>query len=273
MRRIAGWRRRCFVARIPRLAKPPMGDEREVPFHLLAFCGQRDFPEQLASWRSLRSWIGRPRRTVMVSDGSLGEREIGLLRRFEPRLEVRSLEEFGGERVSNPMRRYAESIPMGRKLWVMRSMDTLAPCLYSDSDILFFRAASEMAEPDWWEGEGPSYLQDPYPSLDLRLLRGASENSQPVNAGFLAVRGPLEWKEAMGRFEKLEGAPEYFTEQTLTHLAIRSSGGLPLDPERYVLRIEDQWWARDAFSGPKVAMRHYVSHIRYKMWMKVPILS
>lgn len=273
MRRIAGWRRRCFVSRIPALTQAPGSTVPESPFNLLAFCGQKDFPEQVASWRSLRRWVGRPRRTVLVSDGSLGEREIGLLRKLEPRLEVVSLEEFGGERVTGPMRRYAAAIPMGRKLWVMRSMDSLAPCLYSDSDILYFRPAAEMAEASWWAGGSPSYLQDPYPSLDLRLLRGESENTQPVNAGFLAIRGPLDWTVPMDRFGKLDGDPVFFTEQTLTHLAVRASGGVPLDPERYVLRIEDQWWARDAFSGPAVAMRHYVSHIRYKMWMKVPILS
>jgi hypothetical protein len=271
MRRYAGWRRRRFIARIPELVGVPDASLPELPLTLLGFCGRRDFPEQLASWLSLRRYVGRPRRSVLVSDGTLGEDEFQTLRRFEPRLEVFSLEQFGGAIASPRMRCYAEAIPMGRKLLVMRAADSLAPCLYADSDILYFPGAAELGTRGFWEREVPGYLLDPYPSLDLRLIRGVEERESPVNAGFLAVPGRIDWAEAMERFEALEGEPVFFTEQTLTHLAIRASGGAALDPDRYVLRIEDQWLARDTFTGPEVALRHYVSHIRYKMWMKVPL--
>jgi len=271
MRRLADWRRRRFVARIPERVGAPDASLPELSLTLLAFCGRRDFPEQVASWLSFRRWVGRPRRSVLVSDGTLGEPEIQTLQRFEPRLEVSSLEQFGGAHASDRMRRYAEAIPMGRKLLVMRAVDSLAPCLYADSDILYFPKAAELGTSGFWNRSVPGYLFDPYPSLDLRLIQGEADRDSPVNAGFLAIPGPIDWSEPMRRFERLEGEPVFFTEQTLTHLAIRGSGGTALDPKRYILRIEDQWLARDRFTGPEVALRHYVSHIRYKMWMKVPL--
>jgi hypothetical protein len=206
-----------------------------------------------------------------VSDGTLGDFETRMLRLFEPRLEILSLEQFGGGLANDRMRRYAEAIPMGRKLLVMRAADSLAPCIYADSDILYFPKAAELGSRGFWERSAPGYLLDPYPSLDLRLIHGEADRESPVNAGFLAIPGPIDWSEPMRRFGTLEGEPVFFTEQTLTHLAIRGSGGKALDPERYVLRIEDQWLARDTFTGPEVALRHYVSHIRFKMWMKVPL--
>jgi hypothetical protein len=267
--RIARWRRARFVARLADYAQPLAGGAGEVPATLLGFCGQRDLPEQVASWRSFQRWVGRPRRVVLVSDGSLGDRECALLRALEPRVEIQSLEEFGGATATAAMRNYAASQPMGRKLWVMRALDSLAPVIYADSDILYFPASVELAEPSFWEGDRPAYLLDPYPSLDLRLLPEVGERSEPVNGGFVVVRQALQWSESMRRLEELQGEPSFFSEQTLLHLTIRLSGGNPLDPARYVLRNEDQWSATDWFAGPEVALRHYISSLRHKMWLRV----
>ncbi len=245
-----------------------LGSKVEIPATLLGFCGRRDLPEQVASWRSFQRWVGRPRRVVLVSDGTLAEPEVSLLRRLEPKVEIKNLAEFGGATASEAMERYAASQPMGRKLMVMRAMHSLAPVIYADSDILYFPPASEIGAPAFWKAEHPSYLLDPYPSLDQRLAASEAERILPVNGGFVVVRKPLNWDEPMRRFEALSGEPAFFSEQTLVHLAIKFSGGEPLDPERYVLRNEDQWAATDWFAGPGVVLRHYISSLRHKMWLR-----
>jgi hypothetical protein len=269
MVRLARWRRTRFAANLANWATPVDRPMSEVPATLLAFCGRRDLPEQVASWRSFQRWVGRPRRAVLVSDGTLEEGDFKLLRALEPRLEIKSLEEFGGATTTEAMRSYATQQPMGRKLWVMRAMDSLAPVIYADSDILYFPAAAELSGPRFWEPTTPSYLLDPYPSLDLRMILGESERLEPVNGGFVVVRQALEWAEPMHRLESLTGEAAFFSEQTLLHLAIRRSGGCPLNPTRYALRNEDQWAATDWFAGPEVALRHYISSLRHKMWLRV----
>lgn len=268
MVRVARWRRSRYQANLELHATPALGPGVEIPATLLGFCGRRDLPEQVASWRSFQRWVGRPRRVVLVSDGTLSEPDFSLLRRLEPRVEIKSLAEFGGATASEAMQRYAASQPMGRKLWVMRAMDSLAPVIYADSDILYFPPAAEIAAPRFWEAAEPSYLLDPYPSLDHRLAAAEAERILPVNGGFVVVRQPLDWGEPMRRFEALAGEPAFFSEQTLLHLAIRLGGGKPLDPARYVLRNEDQWAATDWYSGPEVALRHYISSLRHKMWLR-----
>jgi len=268
MVRVARWRRARYQAKLKLHATPAPGPETEIPATLLGFCGQRDLPEQVASWRSFQRWIGRPRRVVLVSDGTLAESDFSLLRRLEPKVEFKTLAEFGGATASAAMQRYAASQPMGRKLLVMRAMDSLAPVIYADSDILYFPPASEVADSGFWEAEHPSYLLDPYPSLDHRLATAETERVLPVNGGFVVVRKPLDWSEPMLRFAALAGEPAFFSEQTLLHLAVRFAGGKPLDATRYVLRNEDQWAATDWFAGPDVALRHYISSLRHKMWLR-----
>ena len=269
--RWARLRRRQYAARLPAIAALPLPNPNTptLPATLVAFCGTRDLPEQIASWRSFRIHVGRPTRTVLVSDGSLGPDHTTLLRTLEPRLEIRSLEEFAGDLATPRMRSYAESMPMGRKLFVMRGLDRLAPCLYADSDILFFPAARELAGPAIWSSPEPRYLLDPYPSLDPRLIRHPADAEAPVNGGFVILKQPACWTEPLALFDTLPGDPAFFTEQTLNHLAIRRAAGTPLDPTRYILRNEDQWTATDHFAGPGVALRHYISSFRHKMWLRI----
>jgi hypothetical protein len=273
MVRVARWRRARYASCLDRMARPVAGPGHEVPATLVSFCGRRDFPELVASWRSFQRWIGRPARACLVSDGTLDERERDWIRRLEPRVEIVTLEQFGGRHASARMRAYAKANPMGNKLFVMRALGEVAPCIYSDSDILFFPASREIGGREFWEGDTPSYLLDPYPSLDVRLIKTAAEREQPVNGGFVVLRSAIDWTAVMARFEAMTEEPAFFSEQTLAHLAIRSQGGRPLDPGKYVLRNEDQWAATDWFSGPGVALRHYISSLRHKMWIKMRVFA
>lgn len=243
----------------------PVTAAGDFPATLIGFCGRADLPEQVASWRSFQRRVGRPRRVTLVSDGTLEADDVAILRSVEASVEVRTLEEFGGPWATPAMRAYATAVPMGRKLFVMRALGEMAPCLYADSDILFFRGAAGLREAELWRGGAPRYLFDPYTSLDRRLLRGPEEGEEAVNGGLVLVPGPLDWSDALHRLDLLSD-PAFFTEQTLAHLVIRRAGGRPLDRRRYVLRNEDQWAARDWFVGPDTALRHYISSIRYKFW-------
>jgi len=267
--RWARWKRARYAARLAWHVRQPLPERPELPATLVAFCGQRDLPEQVASWRSLFRHAGRPRRVVLVSDGSLGEEAAMLLRTLEPRAEIQDLEEFGGPVATSRMRSYAATSPMGRKLFVMRGLERVTPCLYADSDILFFAGAAELAGKSLWASPRPRYLRDPYPSLDLRLIQHPDEQAEPVNGGFLLLPQPIIWQAVLDRFEAMPGEPSFFTEQTLCHLAMRAAGAMPLDARRHVLRNDDQWRARDQFAGPDIVLRHYISSLRHKMWLQV----
>lgn len=267
--RWARLRRAHYAARLDQIASLGLPDGPEVPATMVAFCGASDLPEQVASWRSYRIHVGRPRRTVMVSDGSLGAAEERILRRLEPRLELATLDGIAGDIATPMMRAYASAMPMGRKLLVMRWLERLAPCIYADSDILFYPEAAQLRDPAFWTASEPRYLFDPYPSLDPRLLQNPDESADAVNGGFIVLKGPVAWADVLKRFDDHSGPFGFFTEQTLNHLAIRQAGGVPLDRYRFVLRNEDQWAATDWFAGPQVILRHYISSLRHKMWLRV----
>src|SRR5207247_2357999 len=73
---------------------------------------------------------------------------------------------------------------------------------------------------------------------DERLLRDPAETVDPVNTGVLFFFQKLDWSLAMERFEQLHGLPNFFTNQTLTHLTMHANGARALDPVKFVLQLD-----------------------------------
>jgi hypothetical protein len=172
------------------------------------------------------------------------------------------------ECVSDDVRRavgpYAEVDPLGKKLAVVMSLQSQMRTVYFDSDVLFFPPASSLAAEFAAE---PRYMADCHRSLDDRLLLDAAEAEPTVNGGFLMWSKPPDWAAALARYATVRDSPSHFTEQTVVHLAIRASGGIPLNPTEYVLIVDDQFQYRDVVDlMPGVALRHYVGPVRHKLW-------
>jgi hypothetical protein len=112
------------------------------------------------------------------------------------------------------------------------SLRGIAPRSKSISTVLFFRGAGlpgTFALPD----DAPAhYLADCQLSADERLFRDEAEKQQPVNTGVLFLQRELDWSLAITRFLELDAPPNFFTNQTMTHLAMHANGAKPLDPRR-----------------------------------------
>lgn len=138
------------------------------------------------------------------------------------------------------------------------------PALYVDSDVLFFPGAREISS--LLSTAAPAlYLADCQLSADERLFRMPREKNAPVNTGVLFLLRKMEWSLSFARFLD-GGAPTFFTNQTMTHLAMHANGAQPLDPAKFVLQLDDQFQHRDRYAGPELVLRHYVNPVRHKMW-------
>ncbi len=267
--RWALWKRKTYARRLSQVAKEPQKVAPETDATLYAFSGTRDLPEQVACLKSFLRHAANPRKIVVVGDGTHTEADRAILRALHPSLETLPWDAFLTKDLPEGLLTYAKAQPLGKKIAVLMSVPLTGPWVFSDSDILYFPAAADLRERLQPSKGGVEFLEDCYPSLDGRLVRGGEEKLPPVNSGFVIVHRPLDWSEAMERFAGMTGEPGYFTEQTLFHLAVRRSGGRALPKERYIIQSDDQWMAKDRHTGPGVALRHYFSSLRYKMWLKV----
>jgi hypothetical protein len=103
-------------------------------------------------------------------------------------------------------------------------------------------------------------------SGDERLVQNPTETKDPVNMGFLFLFQKLDWSSGLARLQQLQGIPSFFTTQTVVHFCMHANRALPFAPQKFVLKVDDEFIYRDTHAGSSIAMRHYVNPIRHKFW-------
>jgi hypothetical protein len=261
--------RRVYRALLPAIVRRPLRPRGQIPARVYSYSGEDALPEQVASIRSFLKNAGRPPSFNVVSDGTYSEQSIEMLKRIDPVVSV-SFMTAPPPDLSPDLRSYLTTHPTGKQLALIMSLSMdEGPVLYVDSDVLFFPRAHELASLSETRGVPALYLADCQFSGDERLLRAASEMENPVNTGVLLLFQPLDWSLSLERFAQLKGGPSFFSNQTMTHLAMHANGAEPFDRQKYLLRLDDQFVYPDRYASRDLALRHYVNPVRHKFWTRV----
>jgi len=258
--------RTIYRALLPSIARRRIPGGAEVPLDVFAYCGERSLPEQVASIRSFLRYVGRPKQFTIVSDGTLSHHDIEILESIDPMISVSQYSQWLPKDLPERIYSYLTADPMGKQLALLMSLPVEGPTLYVDSDVLFFPGAKDFISLEETDGAPAFYLADCQLSADERLFRSDGERSQPVNAGVLLFLRKLDWSFAVRRFMEMEGVPNFFTGQSMTHLTMHANEALPLDPRKCLLRLDDQFVYPDHYASPGLALRHYVNPVRHKFW-------
>lgn len=258
--------RQVYSWLLPVLTRRALHPARSIDLDVFAYSNERSLPEQVASIRSFLRHAGRPRRFVVVSDGSHSARSIRLLQAIDPSVVVQPVVVNSSGAGDRRFISYLENHPTGKQLGLIMSLPQDRPALYTDSDVLFFDGARDILERLQDNSVAAYYLADCQFAGDDRLLRGTGEERDPVNTGVLLLFRPLDWSVSIARFADLHGEPTFFTNQTMTHLTMHRNSSRPFDPARYILQLDDQFVWRDSYAGAGVALRHYVNPVRHKFW-------
>jgi hypothetical protein len=258
--------RQFYRAFLPLITHRRIAGPRSIALNVFSYSGEQALPEQIASIRSFLRNVGRPKQFTVVSDGSYSERSVRLLRSIDPCVEVQRSSPPPRSEWPDKFRRYLETHETGKQLALIMSLPADGPALYVDSDVLFFAGAIDLAARIAGNGAPAYYLADCQFAGDERLLVDAGEQRDPVNTGVLLLFRRLDWSPAIDRFQKMAGEPSFFTNQTLAHLVMHANAAGPLEPSKYVLRLDDQFVYADRYASPTLALRHYVNPVRHKFW-------
>ena|SRR5664279_73996 len=258
--------RTIYRALLPSIACRSISKGPEVPFSVFAYSGESALPEQVASIRSFLKYVGRPKRFTVVSDGTLSARSGDILKSLDPAISVSGSGQWLPGDLPARIYPYLTTHPTGKQLALIMSLPVDGPTLYVDSDILFFPGAVDLVPLAENNAAPAFYLADCRLSADERLFRSPAERTHPVNTGVLLLFEKLDWTLAVRRFLELSGLPDFFTNQTMTHLTMHASGASPLDEKKYVLQLDDQFVYPDRYACRDLVLRHYVNPVRHKFW-------
>jgi hypothetical protein len=237
-----------------------------VPLHVFSYSSERMLPEQVASIRSFLANVGRPKSFTVVSDGSHTPRSVALLERIDRCLRVDQSARAVPPGVPDHVASYLQNHPTGKQLALIMSLPSNGPALYVDADVLFFRGATDLLLLSKQSSTPAFYLGDYQFAGDDRLLRSSAEREDPANTGFALVFRKLDWSLALQRLAELNAPPTFFTNQTAFHLCVHANSAERFDPNKYVLKVDDQFIHRDLYAGESIAIRHYVNPVRHKFW-------
>jgi len=261
--------RSLYRSALAQIVQRPISQTQAVPATVYALSCERDLPEQVASIRSFLRYVGIPDQFIVISDGSYTPQSCQWLCQIHPCVTVVPITELIRSDLPPAVYTYAAQQAMGKKLAALLSIPINGPTLYTDSDILFFPGATDLAGAILSTDQDCRYLPDCTNKFDQRVIYNPSENLNPINAGFILFKHKLDWDFALERLTTLNKLNNYFTEQTLVHLTLHHNQAIPLDPQLYVLSIEDQFIYPDRFANQKIAIRHYVNNVRHKFWFSI----
>ncbi|MEY2542789.1 MAG: hypothetical protein QOE81_250 [Verrucomicrobiota bacterium] len=258
--------RSLYRAALPVIVRRTIPVPRELSFNVFAYSGENALPEQVASIRSFLTYAGRPKQFVVVSDGSYTSTSIELLEKIDNAVRVQTTPPPLPPGLPKTLQAYLTTHPTGKQLAVLMSLPANGPTLYTDSDVLFFPRARELADLSNTQSISALYLADYQFSGDERLIRDPSEKQNPANTGFVFLFRKLDWSRGLERLQMLNAEPDFFTNQTAMHFCMHANGAVAFDPDKFVLQVDDQFIYRDRYAGQSLAIRHYVNPIRHKFW-------
>lgn len=251
---------------LPAVARSRIATDTEVPINVVSYCGEKSLPEQIASIRSFLKHIGRPRQFTVVSDGTLSNGSCDILKSLASVIAISDSGEWVPRNLPAEIYPYLTNHPTGKQLALIMSLPLDDPTLYIDSDILFFAGAKNLHRLLENHVAPAYYLADCRLSADERLFRSDVEKAGPVNTGALLLFERLDWALAIDRFIEIKGSPDFFTNQTMTHLTMHANAALPFDHRMYVLQLDDQFEYLDRYASRDLVLRHYVTPVRHKFW-------
>jgi hypothetical protein len=258
--------RALYRALLPAIISRQISGVGSLQFDAFTYSGERNLPELVASIRSFLRYVGRPRRLTIVSDGTLSDRSASLLKDIDSAIAISRCSEWIPKDLPSRIYPYLTTHPTGKQLGLIMSLPVDGPAFYFDSDVLFFPGARELCELPQNKNAPARYLADCQLAADQRLFRSETEKANPVNTGVLFLFERPDWSLALRRLLDLNGLPEFFTNQTMTHLTMHANGGAPFDPVRYVLQLDDQFEYPDRYRARDLVLRHYVNPVRHKFW-------
>ena len=261
--------RRFYQAALSVIARKKIEISRDVPLEVYAYSGEKTLPEQVASIRSFLAHAGRPKKFTVVSDGSYTADSAALLESIDQCVQVQQTSPPLPAGLPEDVQSFLTNHFTGRQLILIMSLPVNGPALYTDSDVLFFKGAREIADLAQTRSVPAFYQADCVFAGDEKLLRDETEKQNPANMGFLLLFKRLDWSRGLERLHEFPSVPNFFTTQTITQLSLHANGAQPFDPQKFVLQLDDEFGYADHYANGALAVRHYVNPIRHKFWAAI----
>ena len=237
---------------------------RQSDFEVMSLSGADAFEEQVLSIYSFLYYGGMPTRWTLYSDKTYTDEQKDFFTNEFKFLRVLDWDVYEFHKTDKYVGAYLDVCPMAKKLNILLGHSYTGPTLYLDSDIMIYKNIayyfnSPLLKSGLW------YAADTIGDINL-YFRQDRESLYALNAGFLLFNKEFDRTNVFKYMEGLQGKYDWFSEQSSIEYAFRMQGAQMLDPRQFIIDSDDQFDFGIKFRPDEIAMRHYTSPVRHKMF-------
>lgn len=262
--KVADSNKTSFLKELKKIYKANKKTEK-VPMEVISFSGTKAYADQCYSILSFLKNVGEPIHWTIYSDGTYTQEEIELLQSLSWISVIPYNKNI--DQAPEVLIRFADKYVWGKRLIAYVTHPIKTTTIFTDSDILFYpefkRVIPSIQKGNW-------FIDDTGPHFDSYYMNNGYAVAAPfLNAGFLIFNDTPNWNVLLNYInDRLkDGNVEHYTDQTAFHKMVVETGlGTPLSNNLFILSCSDHFTHRVHFNVDKIALRHFVSPVRHKMW-------
>lgn len=240
--------------------------EDTLDFEIISFSGSANFEDQILSIVSLLFYVGKPIKWTIYSDKSYGLEEIQIFKELFDFVEVKEWDLYDYHIKIPEINKYFTHCVLAKKLNIILGHKNDKQTIYLDSDIVFYKNSSFYLKNSLLQA-GLWYAPDALGNVG-NYFSIKRDSIYPLNSGFLIINNNFIHEDIYIYLKGLENKYNYFTEQSSFEYAYRKQQANMLDPRQFVIDTADQFDFSMKYQPDEIAMRHYTSPVRHKMWQK-----
>jgi len=236
----------------------------KVNFDVISFSGAFSFEDQLLSIYSFVFYAGIPNNWIIYSDKTYTERHKNVFKKKFPFITILDWDIYNFTD-NSVFSEFLGVWPLAKKLNIIMGHNYQSQTLYFDSDIIFYKNMadylnSKLLDSGFW------YASDPMWGDVSQYFSVKRESLYPLNSGLLILNKDFNTKLIFEYLENLKGDYQYFSEQLSFEYAFRKQNANMLDPRQFIINSKDQFDFSTLYKPADIAMRHYTTPVRHKMW-------
>lgn len=236
-----------------------------VDYDVISFSGAGSFADQLLSVYSFVLNAGVPQSWTLYSDKSYTEYHVNIFQKYFPFLTVKDWDIFDFIHRDDCLKEYLKTCHLAKKVNILLGHVCKRQTIYTDSDVVFYSLFKNYLNAELKKGLW--YSPDAMKKKRQTPLKIGKEGYN-LNSGFLVLNNTFNGNDVLSYFENLNGNYEYFSEQSSIDFAFKKQDANILNPALFVVSTDDQFDFSYKYFPEDIALRHYVSPVRHKIWQK-----
>jgi len=260
----AYWYKKQFLKNLQNNQCDYSKTSNNVGFEIISLSGSAAFEDQLLSIYSFVYYAGKPIKWTVYSDKSYTEFQKEIIRKKFPFVSIVDWDVFDYHRDIKLLNDCISVSAVAKKINIILGHQYTHQTLYVDSDIIFYKnihsylAANSLMKGLWYVPDTLGIVKD--------YFNKERESIYPLNSGLLILNSGFNSDDIFTYLQSLNGNYSYFSEQSSFEFAFRKQGANLLDPRQFIIDTADQFDFNVKYHPETIAMRHYTSPVRHKMW-------